>query len=161
MSKRQQLTQMEQLGLPMPAFRAVGYEAWQSGQWDSGNLQPPFIVRSSYTDEDGHEASMAGQFKSILPVQPEGLSEALKEVFRSYPVPAGSEAIIQELIEPDYSGVLFAFREGCWKVELAEGQGEALMSGRADAKSLLLPHFSKADSRMYMLWRFWKAWPQA
>jgi len=161
MSKRQQLTQMKQLGLPVPAFRTVHYEEWQSGRWDSEGLKPPLIVRSSYTGEDGAEASMAGQFKSVLPVQPEGLGEALEEVFQSYPVPKDSEAIVQELIEPDYSGVLFAFREGCWKVELAEGQGEALMSGQADAKSLLLPHFSKADARMYVVWRFWKAWSQA
>lgn len=161
MSKRQQLSQMKRLGLPVPAFRAVRYEAWQSGHWDSGKLHPPFIVRSSYAGEDGAGASMAGQFKSVLPVQPQGLSDALEEVFHSYPVPGGSEAIVQELIEPDYSGVLFAFREGCWKVELAKGQGEALMSGQANAKSLLLPPFSYADSRMYPIWRFWHAWPDA
>ena len=161
MSKRQQLTQMKQLGLPVPAFQTVRYEAWQSGQWDSGRLRPPFIVRSSYAGEDGREASMAGQFKSVLPVPQEGIDEALGEVFHSYPAPTGNEAIVQELIEPDYSGVLFAFREGCWKVELAKGQGEALMSGQADGKSILLPHFSSTDARVYPFWRCWHAWPDA
>lgn len=161
MSKRQQLTQMAKLGLPVPKFQAVSFEQWQSGNYRAKGLQPPFIVRSSYAAEDGATQSMAGHFKSVLQVEQSELEDALEEVFNSYPAAIGNEAIVQEMIRPDYSGVLFAFRQGSWKAELIEGQGEALMSGRANAKSLLLPHFLLSDYRLCRFWPFWKAWPHA
>jgi pyruvate,water dikinase len=161
MSKLQQLTQMTKLGLPVPAFIGVSYEEWHAGKQSVKPLRAPYIVRSSYRGEDSLDKSMAGQYISILQVQTEQLHEALRQVFDSYPDPAGSEAIVQEMIDPDYSGVLFAFREGGWKVEITEGQGEALMSGRVNAKSILLPRFSKADTRLCRYWSFWKAWATA
>lgn len=147
MSKLSQLQVIRSLGLPVPPFTSVQYEDFRSGEWPVPNLRFPLIVRSSYFDEDGATSSQAGQYESVLRVSQEELPNALQRVFDSYPDPTGSEVILQEMIEPVYSGVLFAYHRACWKLELSEGQGEALVSGHQSGLLLLLPRFQPADVR--------------
>lgn len=159
MSKLQQLEQIRRWRLPTPRFGSVRYEDFQQGAFALDKLRFPLAVRSSYALEDGGEQSYAGQFTTVLSVEEAQLEEALEEVFNSYPTPEGQQAILQEMIHPEYSGVLFAFREGAWKLELIEGQGEALASGHKQPDTLLLPRFTRADAWASALYPFWQGFP--
>lgn len=155
MSKLEQLVQLQSLGLPVPRFRALSYEAYQAGQRPLAGLRFPLAVRSSYHLEDAEAASRAGQYVTRIPVAEAELEAALEAVFHSYESPAGSQLILQEMVLPDYSGVLFAFRQGVWKAEMAQGQGSALMSGSEQGHSFLLPRFGAMDARLARYWPFW------
>ncbi|MCO6490303.1 MAG: hypothetical protein J5I98_17955 [Phaeodactylibacter sp.] len=159
MSKLRQLVQIRRWRLPTPRFCSVQYEDFQRGAFEIGKLRFPVAVRSSYALEDGEEHSHAGQFATVLSVEESRLEEALEEVFNSYPEAEGGEAIVQEMIYPEYSGVLFAFREGAWKLELVEGQGEGLVSGRQQPETILLPKFNRADAWAAAFYTFWQGFP--
>ncbi len=159
MSKRQQLEKIKEWQLPAPRFTAVSYEDFQKGAFEIGKLRFPVAVRSSYADEDGDHQSMAGQFKTVLHVERGELEEALEAVFNSYPKPEGSEVLVQEMAYPEFSGVLFAFRGGAWKLELIEGQGDALMSGRKEPETILLPRFQRTDAWAAAVLSFWQGFP--
>ncbi len=154
MSKLSQLQALQQWGMPVPAFRAVTYEDVLAGRLPT-QIRFPAAVRSSYRTEDGSASSQAGQFETRLGVDQPDLPEALEAVFRSYPDPSHTSAIVQEMVEPDYSGVLFAFRTGVWKLELTAGRGDRLMSGQAEGHMLLLPRFGKADAQLAPALPFW------
>ena len=159
MSKLQQLEQIRQWRLPTPRFSGVRYEDFQQGAFEIGKLRFPVAVRSSYALEDGDQQSYAGQFATVLSVEEGQLEEALEKVFASYPVPEGSEAIVQEMVYPEYSGVLFAFREGAWKLELIEGLGEGLVGGQKQPETILLPKFNRADAWASAFYSFWPGFP--
>lgn len=155
MSKLSQLEALRQWGMPVPAFRRARYEEVQAGQLP-GPLRFPVAVRSSYPTEDGAAFSQAGQFATRLGVEKTDLADALEAVFQSYPDPGNTSVIVQEMVRPDYSGVLFAFRKGVWKLELTEGQGDRLMSGQEKGHMLLLPRFGKMDAQLAPVFPFWK-----
>jgi pyruvate,water dikinase len=155
MSKLSQLKELQELGWPVPAFTSVSYTAFKQGKFPGG-LRYPVAVRSSYLAEDGDQASHAGQYDTRLNVEENDLEAAIDEVFQSYPDQEGTAVIVQEMIAPDYSGVLFAFRDGGWKVEYSKGLGEGLMSGQTSGQSLLLPRFSAWDTRWAAVIDFWK-----
>jgi rhodanese-related sulfurtransferase/membrane protein insertase Oxa1/YidC/SpoIIIJ/phosphohistidine swiveling domain-containing protein len=98
-------------------------------------------VRSSGSAEDGSLNSFAGVFESVLNVDRAGLDRAIKDVLASFSSgvvsaygAAGGNAniIIQLMIEPDYSGVLFT-RDPAYPthslVEFVEGTADKLVSG--------------------------------
>lgn len=143
----------------MPAFTSVAFADFQKGQVPKG-LRFPVAVRSTYTTEDGAFTSQAGQFETRLQVKEEDLEEAIDAVFQSYPDQEGTQVLVQEMIQPDYSGVLFAFRRGSWKLEFTEGLGEALMSGQVSGDALLLPRFGIWDYRVSSMLNFWQG-PQS
>jgi pyruvate,water dikinase len=113
------------------------------------SLPGPFAVRSSCVDEDGAQASFAGQHLTVLNVpSSELISSAVKEIWWS----ANSDSaityrqrvglysrpnvgvVVQALLDPEVAGVLFTRNpingaderviEGSW------GLGEAVVSGR-------------------------------
>ncbi len=108
-----------------------------------------YAVRSSADAEDGKEHSYAGQFETYLNVK--GATELIKAVdacfesahsltVESYKKNfqaangTGMNVIIQEMIEPQISGVLFTAdpvrqRHDLITVSVTEGIGEELMSG--------------------------------
>ena len=143
----------------MPAFTSVAFADFQKGQVPKG-LRFPVAVRSTYTTEDGAFTSQAGQFETRLQVKEEDLEEAIDAVFQRYPDQEGTEVLVQEMIQPDYRGVLFAFRRGSWKLEFTEGLGEALMSGQVSGDALLLPRFGIWDYRVSSVLNFWQG-PQS
>lgn len=155
MSKLQQLRDLQALGLPVPPFTAVSWEAFQQKQYHLSGLRFPLAVRSTYSEEDGDKQSYAGHFDTVLQVSKEELITALAKVFASYPHPEGQSVIVQEMIEPSHSGVLFAFRQGVWWTEWIEGQGEALVSGQLEPRTLLLPRFGTVDYRLRR-WPYWQ-----
>jgi len=156
MGKRQQLQRMREYGFPVPAFRTITWEEWQSdAAVDGQGWSFPLAVRSSYLDEDGTESAQAGQYHTELWVSEGQLADAVDKVFASYPTTMGTEVVVQEMIDPDYSGVLFAWRNTVWKGEIIAGQGSALVAGRATPDVFLLPRFGRDDlwfSRIFWPW---------
>lgn len=156
MSKLSQLQQFKFLDLPTPNFRGLSWEDFQNKGYTIANLRFPVAVRSTFSEEDGAEKSYAGHFETKLQVSEDQLEKAIAEVFASYPQAEGNKVIIQEMIEPNYSGVLFAFHTGVWKLELVSGLGEQLVSGKVKPDVLLLPRFKPFDK---WLFPFWQCWP--
>lgn len=109
----------------------------------------PLAVRSSAPDEDGSDSSFAGMHSSVLNVVGMGqLVEAVNLVVNSFtgarameyrrqrgmgePSPA---LLVQEMIDPLYSGVAFTVQPGASSpefapvIEMCYGTGEKLVSG--------------------------------
>lgn len=109
-----------------------------------------FAVRSSTSAEDSQDQSYAGQFSTLLNVNHDGLSQAIKEVWLS-PHKQHIKAyhgsgqasipiaiIIQECVEAEVSGVVFTANPvtgdtGACIVNSVYGLGEGLVSGILDA----------------------------
>lgn len=109
-------------------------EAWRAAG------SPPVAVRSSAALEDGSAASFAGQFLTVLDVRDEaGIRGALARVAASqrkataYGEAAGTAAaVVQEMIEPEVSGVAFGRDPSTGEgivIEAVRGRGDALVSG--------------------------------
>ncbi len=145
MSKLGQLQWIRRLGLPTPPFRELTYADFRAGRRPGRALRFPLAVRSTYSAEDGATRSLAGHFHTALGVEEENLAEAVAAVFAAYPRPEEQSVILQEMIRADFSGVLFAYRRACWRVEWIEGAGEALVSGHTEPNVLLLPRLAASD----------------
>jgi phosphohistidine swiveling domain-containing protein len=119
-----------------------------------------FAVRSSAISEDSYQASFAGEFETVLDVRTdEDIRKAIDTVRRSrhaarvqaYIQAQGLEqkdhdsaipmaVIIQRLIHPDYSGVLFTVDPVTGNLaqmagNFVQGMGEKLVSGQANAQA--------------------------
>lgn len=112
MSKAENLEIMKKNGIKIPEFIIVDeIEKIDLSFSDSEK----FAVRSSYSAEDGEQASYAGQFATLLNVGRNEISKAAEEVFSSYSKEnyrseISSEKqniIIQEMINADFSGIIF------------------------------------------------------
>jgi len=123
-------------------------------------LPRPLAVRSSAVDEDGAEASFAGQHLTLLNVSsPEEVSEALREIWWS----ANSDSaityrqrsglfvrpsvgvVVQALLDPEVAGVMFTQNpiNGADErlIEASWGLGEVVVAGR-----VIPDHFRVARS---------------
>ncbi|MEL6660582.1 MAG: PEP/pyruvate-binding domain-containing protein [Bacteroidota bacterium] len=156
MSKLSQLQKIRQLKAPTAPFTSVSYIEYQAGRYDLHKLVFPVAVRSTFDQEDGEEQSFAGHFETRLEVERKAVHQAIGDVFASYPDASNQEVIVQQMIEPEYSGVLFAYQAGIWRLELVEGLGEKLVSGKTTPKQLLLPKFDRLDHRVQRLFRVWQ-----
>ena len=100
----------------VPPLCIITLEAWLSDPDKCVNLltkdlgEGPFIVRSSCRAEDTQENSNAGAFLSVLDVALEGLSEAIENVFASYPDRVeGDQVLVQPMLRGVVrSGVVFS-----------------------------------------------------
>jgi pyruvate,water dikinase len=158
-SKAVGLGEAARAGLPLPpgvALSGAVVEAAASGEVRIlkkvaravRSLGRPLAVRSSAVDEDGAEASFAGQHLTILNVlSPEDLREALREIWWS----ANSDSaisyrqrvglfvrpsvgvVVQALLDPDVAGVMFTQNPitGADErmIEASWGLGEAVVAG--------------------------------
>jgi pyruvate,water dikinase len=111
-------------------------------------LRGPLAVRSSAVDEDGAEASFAGQHLTLLNVlSAEGISDALREIWWS----ANSDSaityrqrvglfnrpsvgvVVQSLLDPESAGVMFTQNPVTGAdermIEASWGLGEAVVAG--------------------------------
>ncbi|MCA1636688.1 MAG: hypothetical protein LC802_24220 [Acidobacteria bacterium] len=109
-----------------------------------------FAVRSSATVEDGHHASYAGMYKTILDVGPDEVMEAVEECRRSASsarintyrnvlnrvdeAAAPVAVVIQRMLEPEVSGVCFTINPITGDpdemiIEAAVGLGERVVGG--------------------------------
>ena len=155
MSKLSQLEWFRDLGLPTARFYSVHYEDFVRNEYKNPSLNFPVAVRSTYEAEDGVEKSFAGNFHTALEVKKEGLKSAIQAVFDSYPKAKNNQVIVQEMINASYSGVLFAYKTGVWKLEMVKGLGENLVSGKMTPSVLLLPKLQKADINWNKIFTFW------
>lgn len=158
MSKLTQLETIRQLGLPTPAFTAIAWPDFKAGRIPAQvyKLKFPVAVRSTYSAEDGAQKSMAGHFVTRLPVAEDQLSEAIAAVFASYPASENQWVIVQEAVDPTFSGVLFAYRKGVWRVEYSAGQQPSVVGGGHTPETLLLPRFGRLDVWASRCWRVWR-----
>ncbi len=99
-------------------------------------------VRSSATNEDAKNESLAGKYRTVLSVSGDGLTGAIKEVYSSLFVSQHNESdkmavIVQQQIEPQKAGVIFADNE---KIAISSilGQGELFVSGRERGDTYLV-----------------------
>jgi len=114
--------------------------------------QKKYAVRSSAIDEDGKQFSFAGQYSTLLNVGFEKLKESVLTIWKSVisqnviayrkqnnlEANYGIAVIIQEMIEPDVSGVAFGMNPltGDKKskvISAVYGLGEGLVSGELNA----------------------------
>jgi len=158
-SKAVGLGQAAREGLPLPPGVALSgsiVEAVAAGEERAIRkvtksvltLSVPLAVRSSAVDEDGAEASFAGQHLTLLNVpSTEGLTAALREVWWS----ANSDSaityrqrvglfhrpsvgvVVQSLLDPESAGVMFTQNpvtgEDERLIEASWGLGEAVVAG--------------------------------
>ncbi len=112
MSKAENLEIMKKNGIKIPDFIIVE----EIEKIDlSFSESEKFAVRSSYSAEDGEQASYAGQFETLLNVERDEISKAAEEVFRSYSKKnyradisdERQKIIVQEMVNSDFSGVIF------------------------------------------------------
>ncbi len=127
------------------AWRAAGYRA--------------AAIRSSATEEDGHEASWAGVFPTVLPVLDErGLLAAVEHCLGALHGPEairyrgtagrasrlpGMAVLVHELVEADVAGILFTANPVTGAademvVNAVPGLGEPLAAGRVTGDSFVL-----------------------
>jgi pyruvate,water dikinase len=146
-------------GLPLPPGVALSgdiVEAVASGEADAieevvrlaRDLPVPLAVRSSAVDEDGADASFAGQHMTLLNVtSTDAINDAVREVWWS----ANSDSaityrqrvglfrrpsvgvVVQSLLDPDSAGVMFTRNPVTGAdelmIEASWGLGEAVVSG--------------------------------
>jgi phosphohistidine swiveling domain-containing protein len=138
------------------------HEWTQIISWWAGAGHPPLAVRSSALGEDSHELSYAGQNQSFLNVRDEvqlrdcvhrcfesihgESSKTYRHFFSQSHVRDGDmNVVLQEMVDPKFSGVYFSKdprgKEKTWIIELIEGLGEDLVSGRKT------PVFITAENR--------------
>lgn len=163
------LSKMKRAGLPVPAGFVINASAFEDFFLNNVNVDAAFMrslsdaldkvaakgymVRSSAIGEDGAGNSFAGQLESF---QVENNIEEIiaklylcwksyqKENVTAYQNSSGAKlqgmaVVVQELIEPDYAGVIFSrhpLDENNVLVEYVEGHGEQLVSGRVNPKSV-------------------------
>jgi phosphoenolpyruvate synthase/pyruvate phosphate dikinase len=121
-------------------------------------LGEPLAVRSSAVGEDGERFSFAGQFDSVLNIDRDQLSAAVRYCWRSafslraleYRRRAGSlrdaarlAVIVQRQVTGNVSGVLFTLDpltgdQGRMRVSACRGLGDALVSGAVDGDEYLI-----------------------
>ena len=112
-------------------------------------------VRSSGSAEDNGTNSFAGVFSSVLHVDRSRLESAVSEVLSSFSSAvvdgygvenAQPNILIQRMIEPTYSGVLFTQDPACLGhslVEMVEGTAEKLVSGTVAPMSCRIGRVSR------------------
>ncbi len=162
--KAANLAVLLQNNLPVPDGIAVGINAFD----DSGSIRNECIalihekispsklyaVRSSALAEDAQGASWAGQFESFLNTQFDDVinkvelcHNSAKNRAKAYAQDKSDQVfnvavVVQEMIKPEYAGVLFTkdpmTGEDKLVTEYVEGLGESLVSGEADPKHAVL-----------------------
>jgi phosphoenolpyruvate synthase/pyruvate phosphate dikinase len=144
------------MGMPVPD----GYVVTHPKPWTLVQLSEYVAVRSSGIAEDGAKASMAGQHDTFLYVSEPALYQKILQCFDSAYSPRAVAyreengitedriaVIVQRMIDPLYSGVLFTADpvDGDttkMEMEWVMGTGEKLVSGEAiPASTQWLKHF--------------------
>lgn len=161
--KAANLAKLIQSGLPVPSGFAVSLSAFDNGKLNDeakGQIKELtandklYAVRSSALAEDAEGASWAGQFETFLNTKPEDVLDKIEECHGSAKNRAKAYAtdkdidnfnvavVVQEMLEPEYAGVLFTKDPVTGKdqliTEYIAGLGEDLVSGKADPKQLIL-----------------------
>ena len=125
-----------------------------------------FAVRSSFEFEDRERDSYAGQFNTFLNVPKQDIKEAISKVKKSYDNVLEYEkiknikhtknqrkhsVIIQEMIEADYSGVIFTANPIGILNETVITVGEGLGSGVVEDKVETTTYYYNNDEKLFYL----------
>ena len=156
------LSDMAGAGYPVPkgfvikniAFerRNISEERIEISAWIQEIGAEKYMVRSSAIGEDGAKTSFAGQLSSFLTSNNiEDILEHIEQCWASYfhenvltyqktnnQYLAGMGVIIQELVDPDYAGVIFSESPNDASkmlAEFVEGHAEKLVSGQVNPAS--------------------------
>lgn len=167
--KSANLAHMLQGDLPVPAGCAVGLDAFEGNRLSDDAKQQIkqylktdklYAVRSSALAEDAEGASWAGQFETFLDTEPEDVIDRIELCHNSAKKRAKAYAkgktyassfdiavAVQEMVKPEYAGVLFTrdpiSGENSLVTEYIKGLGEDLVSGRADPERVVLADSTK------------------
>lgn len=156
--KTLRLFDLAKLGLNVPKFLSISANKLRENNI-KGILNPKFLqeirekiskelncrfyaVRSSALVEDSAKSSFAGQFKTLINISKENLPQAIQEVAtHAYNFLKGElekfSIIVQEYIEPDYSGITFTRNPNGNRemlVEYHHGRGEEIVGGKIKPK---------------------------
>jgi membrane protein insertase Oxa1/YidC/SpoIIIJ len=170
-NKSYRLSVMRNAGLPVPngavvksdvieqfkLMNGTQKEAFAAKAWTMIGEQP-CAVRSSANGEDGADKSFAGIFDSVLHVDAQNLRAALETVIASFssaradsyasdaPQENDGNILIQQMGDADYAGFLFTqdpTAPGLLMIELAQGTGDDLVSGRVTPETHRFGRFTK------------------
>ncbi|MFA6528317.1 MAG: PEP/pyruvate-binding domain-containing protein [Candidatus Gracilibacteria bacterium] len=179
-SKTVRLEELKRLGLNVPKFRflttddVVSFDHLKADRIHEELKCDKYAVRSSALIEDCANQSFAGQFKTKLDVLPDKLTDAIKEVIAHANDFLNGDLnkfsiIIQEYIDPNFSGVTFTRNPLGGRemvVEYHEGVGEDLVSGKikpkktnlfwTDSVKCELPSFNEAVENFKKIENFYK-----
>ncbi|MCE7869486.1 phosphoenolpyruvate synthase [bacterium CPR1] len=153
--KGTQLARLAASGHEVPRFVVLkasaplpSSEALQTVLRQSGLDRVPLAVRSSAVGEDSRERSFAGQFRTVLGVGAEQALSAVEQVRASLhqqhaygdESPPAMAVILQEMVAPDCSGVLFTADPVSGQRDLSvisavRGLGELLVSGEVTGET--------------------------
>jgi phosphoenolpyruvate synthase/pyruvate phosphate dikinase len=161
--KAANLAKLLQNNIPVPDGFAVGLTAFDDGKLTDESRQQihmllkdekQYAVRSSALAEDAEGESWAGQFETFLNTEPidviskvEQCHNSIKSRAKAYANDALTDnfnvaVVVQEMLEPEYAGVLFTkdpvSGEDVLITEYVAGLGEELVSGRADPEKVIL-----------------------
>lgn len=159
--KYENLEIMKQHGLPVPPFSVVTGLDQVDLSFSSATR---FAVRSTFEGEDSAEYSFAGQFDSYLNVTRDEVPQAVRKVQESYrnraadytaahQVSTGSHhdapVIIQEMIQAEYSGVLFTSNPvgilNEMVIVVGRGLGDRVVEDRTDVTT----YYYNCDDDLY------------
>ena len=173
------LSKMKRAGFLVPTGFVIKVSAFEHFFLNNNNLDDAFktelneasksmtskgiMVRSSAVGEDGADNSFAGQLESFQAEN--NVDDIIAKLFlcwKSYQKEnvnvyqnssgvklQGMAVVLQELIDPDYAGVIFSrhpMNEKDILVEYIEGHGEQLVSGKVNPKSFTYSRYNKSFS---------------
>ena len=173
------LSKMKRAGFLVPTGFVIKVSAFEHFFIKNNNLDDAFktelneasksmaskgiMVRSSAVGEDGTDNSFAGQLESFQAEN--NVDDIIAKLFlcwKSYQKEnvnvyqnssgvklQGMAVVLQELIDPDYAGVIFSrhpMNEKDILVEYIEGHGEQLVSGKVNPKSFTYSRYNKSFS---------------
>ena len=147
-SKAAHLDRAARAGLPVPAGRVLPHGV-RPAPADGHDLGPRLAIRSAFSVEDSPTDSMAGRFHTELGVPPGDIVPAVRSVRASAHGLRGEarlDVLIMRQIEPQHAGV--AFSEPGWEddiVNVVEGLGDDLVSGRAAGERIPLPRLRRFE----------------
>ena len=161
--KAANLAKLIQSGLPVPSGFVISLSAFDNSKLNHEAKEQIkklttndklYAIRSSALAEDAEGASWAGQFETFLNTKPEDVLNKIEECHGSAKKRARAYAtdkdidnfnvgvVVQEMLEPEYAGVLFTKDPVTSKdqliTEYITGLGEDLVSGKVDPKQVVL-----------------------
>ena len=161
--KAANLSKLLAASLPVPSGFAVSVEAFSEGKLTEAateelkmliDASKSYAVRSSALNEDAEGASWAGQFETFLNVASTDVVSSIENCHNTTKARArayGKEmkdatkfdvaVVVQEMLAPDYAGVLFTRNpvtgSNEFVIEYIHGLGEELVSGKADPERIV------------------------
>ena len=146
--KADRLSVLARAGVRVPP----GVVVWSADEARGAILMlgaPPWIVRSSASDEDQLTVTRAGVHASVVVEAVDGLEAAVSRVTRDYPGEGPHPVLVMPMIDADESGVCQAPVSGRRLVMVESGAGSmAVTGGRVAARQLIDPDHTSSPLLM-------------